>query len=57
VVLVGHQPDLGNAVAYLMSGSQGDWSLKKGALCWVANRERGEESQVVLRAAISPDLL
>jgi phosphohistidine phosphatase len=57
VVLVGHQPDLGNAVAYLMSGSQGDWSLKKGALCWVANRERGEEAQVVLRAAISPDLL
>ena len=57
VVLVGHQPDLGNAVAYLLSGSKADWSLKKGALCWVASRERGEESQVVLRAAISPDLL
>jgi len=57
VVLVGHQPDLGNAVAYLLSGSAADWSLKKGALCWLASREREQESQVVLRAAISPDLL
>jgi phosphohistidine phosphatase len=57
VVVVGHQPDLGNAVAHLLSGSQGDWSLKKGALCWLASRERGTQSQVVLRAAISPDLL
>jgi phosphohistidine phosphatase len=55
VVVVGHQPDLGNAVAYLMSGSKGDWSLKKGALCWVTSRDK--EPQVVLRAAISPDLL
>jgi phosphohistidine phosphatase len=55
VVLVGHQPDLGNAVAYLLSGSQADWSLKKGALCWVTSRDK--EPQVVLRAAISPDLL
>jgi phosphohistidine phosphatase len=57
VVVVGHQPDLGNAIAYLLSGSQGDWSLKKGALCWVSNRDRDGETQVVLRAAISPDLL
>jgi phosphohistidine phosphatase len=55
VVLVGHQPDLGNAVAYLLSGSKADWSLKKGALCWVTSRDK--EPQVVLRAAISPDLL
>jgi len=57
VVVVGHQPDLGNAVAYLLSGSAGDWSLKKGALAWIANRERNGDAQVVLRAAISPDLL
>jgi len=55
VVLVGHQPDLGNAVAYLLSGAKADWSLKKGALCWVTSRDK--EPQVVLRAAISPDLL
>jgi phosphohistidine phosphatase len=57
VVVVGHQPDLGAAVAYLLSGAKADWSLKKGALCWIASRERDKEAQVVLRAAISPDLL
>ncbi|HEX6690056.1 MAG TPA: phosphohistidine phosphatase SixA [Burkholderiales bacterium] len=57
VVVVGHQPDLGSAVAQLLSGSPADWSLKKGALAWIASRERDGEAQVVLRAAISPDLL
>ena len=55
VVVVGHQPDLGSTVAHLMSGAGGDWSLKKGALAWLASRDK--EPQVVLRAAISPDLL
>jgi phosphohistidine phosphatase len=55
VLVVGHQPDLGNAVAHLMAGVEGDWSLKKGALVWMASRDK--EPQVVLRAAISPDLL
>ena len=57
VVVVGHQPDLGMAIGHLLAGTPGDWSLKKGALCWIASRERGKEKQVVLRAAISPDLL
>ena len=57
VVVVGHQPDLGNATAHLLASANGDWSLKKGALVWLANRERNNENQVVLRAAISPDLL
>jgi phosphohistidine phosphatase len=57
VVVVGHQPDLGATVAHLLAGSVGDWSLKKGALCWIASRERDDQPQVVLRAAISPDLL
>jgi phosphohistidine phosphatase len=52
VVLVGHQPDLGNAVAYLVSGQESDWRLKKGALWWI---ESGNPPLV--RAAVSPDLL
>ena len=52
VVVVGHQPDLGNAVAYLVSGHESDWRLKKGALWWI---ESGNPPLV--RAAMSPDLL
>jgi phosphohistidine phosphatase len=57
VVVVGPQPDLGNTAAHLLAGGRHEWSIKKGALVWIADRERNSEAQVVLRAAISPDLL
>ena len=57
VVLVGHQPDLGRAAAYLVSGATGSWSVKKGGLWWLNNRVRDEGAQVVVRAVVSPDLL
>ncbi|HZQ75216.1 MAG TPA: histidine phosphatase family protein [Burkholderiales bacterium] len=56
VVLVGHQPDLGRACAYLVSGANIEWSIKKGGLWWIASRTREEETQVVVRAVVSPDL-
>jgi phosphohistidine phosphatase len=55
-VVVGHQPDLGRAVAELL-GSRGSFSLKKGGLWWISNRVREEKDQVVVRAVVSPDLL
>jgi phosphohistidine phosphatase len=57
VVLVGHQPDLGHAAAYLTAGSRGGLSIRKGGLWWLSNRMRGEEAQVIVRAVVSPDLL
>ncbi len=52
VVLVGHQPDLGHAVAYLVSGQQAEWRVKKGGLWWVSNK-----NELIVRAVVSPDLL
>lgn len=57
VVLVGHQPDLGQAAAFLIAGAQAKLSIKKGGLWWLSDRVRGEEAQVVVRAVVSPDLL
>jgi phosphohistidine phosphatase len=58
VVVVGHQPTLGQAAAWLLSGEAVEWGIKKGAIWWLTNRARGERSAAtVLRAAISPDLL
>lgn len=57
VVVVGHQPTLGEVAALLMTGSRGQWSLEKGAIIWLAARERGAIPQIYLRAAISPDFL
>lgn len=57
VVIVGHQPDLGRAIAQLVAGSDGRWSIKKGAFWWISNRVRDGDAQVVVRAVVSPDLL
>jgi phosphohistidine phosphatase len=57
VVMVGHQPDLGHAAAFLVSGSAGWVSIKKTGLWWLSDRVRGEAAQVVVRAVVSPDLL
>jgi len=57
VVIVGHQPTLGHVAAQLLANSESSWPLKKAGLWWLANRERDGDEQVVLRAAIGPDLL
>jgi len=57
VVIVGHQPTLGHVAARLLADSDSSWPLKKAGLWWLASREREGDEQVVLRAAISPDLV
>jgi phosphohistidine phosphatase len=57
VILVGHQPSLGLAVALALTGSEAPWSLRKGAVVWLNARERDGASPVHLRASIAPDLL
>lgn len=55
-VVIGHQPDLGRALAELLDAQTG-FSIKKGGLWWISNRVRDEKDQVVVRAVVSPDLL
>ena len=55
VLVVGHQPTLGNVAAFLLSGEAADWSVKKGAVWWLSNRVRDGESGVVLRVVLGPD--
>ncbi len=57
IVIVGHQPTLGEVVAELIGGTEGDLSFKKGAIWWLQSRERDGSNEVVVRAVLSPDLL
>ena len=57
VVVVGHQPTLGQVASLLLAGEVQDWSVKKAGLWWLSARERGGAEETVLRAVISPDLL
>ena len=57
VIVVGHQPDLGRTAAFLASGSEAPWSVKKGGAWWLTHRVRRGEAQVLVRAVTAPDLL
>jgi phosphohistidine phosphatase len=56
VVVVGHQPTLGMVASLLLSGVPAAWAIKKGAVWWIASRDREEGAQSVLRAVVTPDL-
>jgi phosphohistidine phosphatase len=55
VMIVGHQPTLGETVAWLLCGEPAEWHIKKGAVWWLARRD--DVGPVVVRAVISPDLV
>ena len=57
VLVVGHQPTLGLAAGWLLTRQATPWVLRKGAVLWLRGREREGEQQVLLHAAMSPDLL
>jgi phosphohistidine phosphatase len=52
VILVGHQPDFGRAAAFIVSGRDAGWLIKKGGLWWLSN----EKEPLLVKAVISPSL-
>jgi phosphohistidine phosphatase len=57
VLIVGHQPVLGAAAGYLMTGRLQYWSVKKGAVWWFSRRDHDGDTQTNLRLTISPEFL
>ena len=55
VLVVGHQPALGEAAARLLAGEEAYWAVKKGAFWWLSQRDH--DAAVVLRAVLGPDLV
>ena len=57
VLVVGHQPTLGEVASRLLGCNDYSLSIKKGALWWFNRREREGSAQTTLRLVITPDLL
>ena len=57
VLVVGHQPTLGQVAMQLLTGQAGDLAVRKGGMWWFQSRERQGKLQVVLRAVAAPDWL
>lgn len=55
VLVVGHQPTLGEVAAQLLGCGKCSLSMKKGALWWFSLREGSD--QTTLRLVITPDFL
>jgi phosphohistidine phosphatase len=57
VVLVGHQPSLGEAVSLALAGIEQPWTVRKAMLVWLVARHEAERSTAYLKGAIGPDLV
>ena len=57
VLVVGHQPTLGEVAAQLLGCNDYSLSIKKGALWWFNSREHEGLAQITLRLVITPDFL
>jgi phosphohistidine phosphatase len=57
VMIVGHQPTLGQLAALLMSGEDNEWDIKKASAWWFSQREPGEPRSLYLKAVMAADLV
>ncbi len=57
VVVVGHQPTLGQTISRLLGLSESECVVKKGALWWLRHRERDGVGQTVVVTVQSPEVL
>lgn len=57
VLVVGHQPTLGQVAALLMSGQLQDWQMRKGNAWWLVQRDAADPYSLYLKAVLAPELL
>jgi phosphohistidine phosphatase len=54
IIVVGHQPTLGQVAATLLSDQANDWAIEKGAVWWFSTSVEWGDPVTVLRAMITP---
>ena len=57
VLIVGHQPSLGQAIAKLLGMQSESCQVRKGTVWWIRTRERDGDVQTVVVAVQAPELL
>ena len=57
ILVVGHQPTLGQTIAQLLGLQESECPVKKGALWWLRNRQREGHNQTVVVTVQSPEVL
>ena len=57
ILLVGHQPSLGQTIAQLLGLQENECPVKKGAVWWLRHRSRDGQGQTVVVTVQSPEVL
>lgn len=57
VLVVGHQPTLGQVAALLLSGHPQDWEMKKANAWWFVQRDPDDIYSLYLKAVMGPDMV
>ena len=57
VLVVGHQPTLGEVAALVLTDQALGWSIRKGAVWWLSNRIRDGVATTVVKVVIGPDFV
>jgi len=57
VLVIGHQPTLGQTLAQLLGLTANECAVKKGAVWWLRYRERETEGQTVVVTVQAPDYM
>jgi phosphohistidine phosphatase len=57
VLLVGHQPSLGQAISLLLGLKDDSCPVRKGAVWWIRTRERDGDVQTLVLTVQTPELL
>lgn len=57
IVLIGHQPWMGQCINWLLTQGIAPLSVRKGAAWWLQSRTRADVPDVIVRAVTTPELL
>lgn len=57
MLVVGHQPTLGQTIAQVLGLQESECAVKKGAVWWLRSRERDGQNQTVIVTVQSPEVL
>ena len=57
VLVIGHQPTLGRVMSLLITGQEQGWTLRKAAVCWIAQKAADEDKKNYIRLLLGPDLV
>ncbi|WLI90621.1 phosphohistidine phosphatase SixA [Massilia sp. R2A-15] len=57
VMVVGHQPTLGQVAALLVGGQEAYWEMKKANAWWIVQKEADDPDSFYLKAVMAPELI